>query len=125
MTGGGTDRRRLRHRHAPEQTAHQLHDNPLLESQRMKRRSVLIALAALVVAAAIYTFRAPLVEVAMDLVTRNMFVAAADGAYDPGVPVGAEFPPILALHEGREVTGLDLLMGDKGVLLFANRSVDW
>jgi hypothetical protein len=55
----------------------------------------------------------------------NIFVRSDTDAFDPGLPIGAQFPSIRALYRGKEITGIDQFMGEKGVVFFANRSVDW
>lgn len=85
-----------------------------------------IALLVIVVAATgIYVFREPLMNVVVERVTANMFVARDTDAYDPGVAVGAQLPALRARFDGREVTQIGDMMGAKGAVLFVNRSVDW
>jgi len=79
----------------------------------------------LVGGAAIYLFRAPLMEAAMNRATADMFVAADTDAYDPGVAIGTPLPALRASIDGREVTGVDEFMGPRGMILAVNRSVDW
>jgi hypothetical protein len=55
----------------------------------------------------------------------DIFVPEDTDAFDPGLPIGAQFPQIRALYEGREITDIDQFMGEKGAVFFANRSVDW
>lgn len=55
----------------------------------------------------------------------DIFVSADTDAFDPGLPIGSQFPQIRALYQGREITDIDQFMGDKGLVFFANRSVDW
>lgn len=55
----------------------------------------------------------------------NIFVPADTDAFDPGLAIGAQFPEIRALYQGREITNIDQFMGEKGLVFFANRSVDW
>ena len=90
-------------------------------------KKVLAVLAAVIVVAgiAIYAFREPLITAMFERMTADMFVARDDDAYDPGIAVGAEVPPLHARYEGREVTQLGDFMGSKGLVLFVNRSVDW
>jgi len=76
-------------------------------------------------AAGIYTFREPLMNVVVERLTADMFVAQDTDAYDPGVAVGDPLPALRARFDGREVTQLGEMMGAKGTVLFVNRSVDW
>ncbi len=57
--------------------------------------------------------------------TDSMFVPADTDSFDPGLPVGAQFPPIRARYQGQEITEIDPFVRDKGVVFLANRSVDW
>ena len=91
----------------------------------MKRR-LLIGLSAVgVLAIAVYAFRGPLLAFAIDRLTAHMFVPRDDDAFDPGVAIGAPFPPIRARIGSRELTRLDEFSGEKGLAVFVNRSVDW
>ncbi len=60
-----------------------------------------------------------------DTVTSGMFVAEDPDAFSPGLPVGARFPAIRALYQGREITGIDQFMGERGAVFVAVRSADW
>jgi hypothetical protein len=85
-----------------------------------------IALVVVVIAAAgIYALRGPLMNVVVERVTADMFVAQDADAYDPGVAVGEQMPSLHARFDGREVTQLGEMTGAKGTVLFVNRSVDW
>jgi len=64
-------------------------------------------------------------ELAMAELTEDMFVTADTDAFDPGLPVGASLPKLRARYATREVAELDQFMGERGLLLFANRSVEW
>lgn len=55
----------------------------------------------------------------------NIFVSEDSDAFDPGLPIGAQFPQIRALYEGQQIADIDQFMGEKGTVFFANRSVDW
>lgn len=72
-----------------------------------------------------FVFRTSLIEFAKDAITADMFVSADTDSFDPGVPVGSAFPPLLAHYEGREVTDLSEFIHDRGMVFIANRSVDW
>jgi len=82
--------------------------------------------AALIIAGiSAYAFRAPLVAAVSSQLTADMFVAADDDPFDAGPLIGSRLPAILASHEGAPITSLESLMGTRGLLLFANRSVEW
>ena len=55
----------------------------------------------------------------------NMFLNEDIDDFDPGVPVGIQFPMIRARYEGEEITSIDGFHGDKGLIFFAVRSADW
>lgn len=55
----------------------------------------------------------------------NMFLDEDTDNFDPGLPIGAEFPAIRAVHDGEEITDIDRFFGDKGAVFLAMRSVDW
>lgn len=55
----------------------------------------------------------------------DVFIDADTDDFDPGLPIGAAFPPIRALYEGQEITAIDQFIRDKGAVFIANRSVDW
>ncbi len=50
---------------------------------------------------------------------------ADDYTKDWGLPVGALAPPIAALDQSGAERSLDSLAGERGLLLFVNRSADW
>ena len=90
----------------------------------MKTLMIVIGvLAALVLGA--YAFREPLLDAVFTRLTADMFVQSDNDAYDPGVAVGAHVPAIRALHDGKELTDVTTLAGSSGLVLIANRSVDW
>ncbi len=55
----------------------------------------------------------------------NMFLEADTDQFDPGLPIGAQFPAIRAIYEGQEIDNIEQFFGDKGAVFLANRSVDW
>jgi hypothetical protein len=92
----------------------------------MTKRLILNTLLVLgMLAAGLYAFREPIRERLYGALTADMFVAADADAFDPGLPVGARLPALHARLDGREITRLDSFMGEHGLLLFANRSVEW
>jgi hypothetical protein len=55
----------------------------------------------------------------------DIFISEDTDSFDPGLPIGAQFPRIRALYQGREITDIDQFIRDKGAVFIANRSVDW
>lgn len=84
------------------------------------RKSLGIATAGIALACA-YVFLSPIMAQNLG----NIFVPEDTDAFDPGLPIGAQFPQIRALYQGREITDIDRFMGENGLVFFANRSVDW
>ncbi len=78
-----------------------------------------------IVAVAGYLFREPLLKAVAERLTADMFIAADTDDFDPGIPVGSQMPDINARYDGRTVQDLAEFQGDNGLVLFANRSVDW
>ena len=73
----------------------------------------------------IYVFRVQIFHALEGPITANMFVSQDTDGYDPGLPVGARFPAIRALYQGREITTIDQFMGARGAIFIASRSADW
>jgi len=82
------------------------------------------ALLALVIALG-YLFREPLRDLAVDRLTRDMFVAVDDDDFNPGPAIGSRFPGLRATYQGRAVTLLEEFAGDNGTIFIASRSLDW
>jgi hypothetical protein len=55
----------------------------------------------------------------------DIFVPADTDSFDPGLPIGAQFPSIRARYQGSEITEIDRFIRDKGAIFIASRSVDW
>ncbi len=73
-----------------------------------------------------YVFISPLLaQQGQSLIRDDMFIPEDTDSFNPGLPVGAQFPPIRASYLGREITAIDQFIRDKGVVFIANRSVDW
>tara|TARA_R110000823_G_scaffold132777_3_gene261192 strand:+ start:24493 stop:25131 length:639 start_codon:yes stop_codon:yes gene_type:complete len=90
------------------------------------KKFLLASLAVLLLAVgAGWLFREPLFATLVGALTADMFVQADTDAFDPGVPVGAELPPLRALYDGREINDIARLSGPSGLVLVANRSADW
>ena len=54
----------------------------------------------------------------------DVFIDADTDDFDPGLPIGADFPPIRALYQGEEINDIDQFIRDKGAVFIANRSAD-
>ena len=55
----------------------------------------------------------------------NMFLEEDTDLFDPGLPIGAQFPAIRASYKGQEINNIEQFFGDNGTVFFAVRSVDW
>lgn len=55
----------------------------------------------------------------------DVFIDADTDSFDPGLPIGTQFPEIRALYQGQEVNDLDGFIRDKGAVFLAQRSADW
>jgi hypothetical protein len=78
-----------------------------------------------VLAAAAFVFREPLMDALKERITADMFVSADTDAYDPGVAIGEPLPSLRALYDGAEITDVRRFAGANGTALVVNRSVDW
>ncbi len=79
-------------------------------------------LAAAVVASSLLAFLQPLqAQPNLD----NMFLDEDTDSFDPGLPIGEQFPAIRAISAGQEINGIEQFFGDKGAVFLAMRSVDW
>lgn len=91
----------------------------------MKKFFAIVAGLVVVSAIGIFVFREQVFETTEPSVTENMFVSSDADSFDPGLPIGAQFPAIRALYQGQEITGIDRFIRDKGAVFIAVRSVDW
>lgn len=73
----------------------------------------------------VYLFQDELMTFAKDEITADMFVDADTDSFDPGLSVGETFPTINVVYRGQQLTSIQEFAGDKGMVFFANRSVDW
>ena len=60
-----------------------------------------------------------------DPLTSGMFVSEDTDGFSPGLPIGAQFPSIRALYQGREINSIGQFMGERGAVFVAVRSADW
>ena len=70
-------------------------------------------------------FGGKVIELLEDPLTSSMFISEDTDGFSPGLPIGARFPAIRALYQGREFTGIDQFMGARGAVFVAVRSADW
>ena len=90
------------------------------------KKFLLGLVATLVVAAGvIYIFRGALWDTPVQQMTADMFIEADTDAFDPGLPVGAQFPALQASYQGAPITDAGQFIQDKGMVFIANRSADW
>jgi hypothetical protein len=79
-------------------------------------------LTAVVVASSLLAFLQPLqAQPNLD----NMFLDEDTDSFDPGLPIGEQFPAIRAISAGQEINDIEQFFGDKGAVFLAMRSVDW
>ena len=90
-------------------------------------KKIFVGLLGFIVIAAggVYLFRQPLMEMAGESVTADMFVSADTDSFDPGLAIGEQFPALLASYQGEPITDMGEFLSDKGMIFMANRSVDW
>ncbi len=86
---------------------------------------VIIGAVFLALVASVALFWDDVKDAGFSALTADMFVAADTDAFDPGLPVGASFPPIKAVYQGREIYDVGDFIRDKGMIFVANRSADW
>jgi hypothetical protein len=91
----------------------------------MKRILTGLAGFIVIIAGLVFLFQDEMMAVAMDKITADMFVEADTDSFDPGLAVGETFPSISAVYQGKQLGSIQAFMGDKGMVFFANRSVDW
>jgi hypothetical protein len=90
-------------------------------------KKILLGLVATLVVAAglIYVFRGALWETATQRMTADMFIEADTDDFDPGLPIGAQFPTLHASYQGAPITDAGQFIHDKGMVFIANRSANW
>ena len=95
------------------------------ENVPVKKALILSGAALLLVGTGVLVFQEPLKQVAFDVLTQDMFLAEDRDAFDPGLPLGTALPAVNATLAGRSITDLSEFAGPNGMVLIANRSVDW
>ena len=91
----------------------------------MKKLATVTLAVIVVVGASLFLFREPLFDALGELITADVFIAADDDDFEPGVEVGEPVPEIAARRQGRLVSGVGEYLGPNGLVLMAVRSVDW
>lgn len=91
----------------------------------MKKALLIIVALSLVLVGAAYLFRAQLWDAATEQLTAEMFVGEDTDSFDPGLPVGSPLPALSALYQGQVISDIGALNSGNGLILVANRSVDW
>ena len=90
------------------------------------KRLALIGLSLTTVVAGLLWFAGEnLARAVKQQLTSDMFIAKDGDAFDPGLPIGARFPSLSARLNAMPVTDVSRLVGDKGMIFIAVRSVDW
>lgn len=90
------------------------------------KKVLFIALVSItVIAVSLFIFRAPLLEMAAEQLTEDMFIASYEGSFDPGLTVGERFPEVEARYQGETITDVRGFAGPNGLVFIANRSADW
>lgn len=91
----------------------------------MNKKFITVISLLLIAGGGIYLFRGQLWELTKTKITSEMFIAADTDSFDPGLAIGAPFPPIKAFYQGQEISDVRRFVHDKGMIFIANRSVDW
>ncbi len=92
----------------------------------MKKLGNLVAVGFAVVMGGSYAFMEPLLAQQRRAPNPDdIFISEDLDSFDPGLPIGTEFPPIRARYQGQEITEIDQFIRDKGAVFLVNRSVDW
>jgi len=91
----------------------------------MRKLSNFLTTGFAVMVGCLFTFSSLLLAQGMGPNLENMFLNEDTDNFDPGVPVGIQFPMIRARYEGEEITSIDKFHGDKGLIFLAVRSADW
>ena len=96
-----------------------------LEFEKMKKRTFIISIVIVVLAALGYFYRESMKEAAVAKLTENMFVAEDADNFDPGPALGSRFPGLRATYQGRDISLVEEFAGKNGTVLIASRSLDW
>lgn len=79
----------------------------------------------LVVIAAGYIFREPLKDMAIMILTEDMFLEEDTDTFDPGVSAENQFPAVRVSYQGEELSSLMDFAGPRGLVIMFSRSVVW
>ena len=91
----------------------------------MNKFLIVLGVIVVVTVVGIYVSREQASENVEPMVPANMFISNDTDDFDPGLPIGAQFPAIHALYQGDEIAEIDQFIRDKGAVFLAIRSVDW
>lgn len=91
----------------------------------MRRLLIFASATVLIAGGLVYSLRSPLRDIALEQMTADMFVSAAQPQRSLGPAVGSHFPGLRALHDGQAITLLDRFAGPRGTVLVASRSLVW
>lgn len=91
----------------------------------MKKILIIVSATILILVALGFIFKGPLIEVAKDFVTTDMFVTEDTDDFSPGLNIGDMFPQINASYDGVQVNSLNAFAGQKGTIFVVSRSIDW
>lgn len=92
---------------------------------RLKKSTltILAVIAALGVVA--FAFSENIKQFVFQKLTDDMFVSQDNDSFEIGPDIGSDFPVINASYKGQTLNQLDPLLGNKGTVFLASRSVDW
>ena len=96
-----------------------------MQTKRFKHLGLIGLGLATVVAGLFWVGAAEIERAVKQQLTSDMFVSSDSDAFDPGLPLGARFPALSARLDAMPVTDVSRLVGDKGMIFIAVRSVDW
>jgi peroxiredoxin len=91
----------------------------------MKKLLIGFGIVAVVFVGLGFVFKAPLIELAKDAITTDMYVASDTDEFNPGIEVGQKFPAINATFNDANITSLDGFVGTKGTVFVVSRSLMW
>ncbi|MEP5568473.1 MAG: redoxin domain-containing protein [Halioglobus sp.] len=84
-----------------------------------------LGLVVVILLVGVYVFRDTLKQSIYGEVTKNMFVAVDNDAFNPGPTIGSDFPGVNASWKGRQLQRIEEFAGPNGTMFVATRSADW
>ena len=85
----------------------------------------LLAAVAVLLGIGFFVFGDQLKRAVYQNITSDMFVLSDDDGFDPGLPIGAVFPNLETTLGELSVRDVGPLVGDRGMIFIASRSIDW